>query len=179
MTSDRPAGAAPTRPLLRAALFAGGASPFALTLARAALPLGVVGEWLHALFGVVCHQRAERSLALLSVLMPVCSRCAGVFAGVGLGAAFARPRLGLPAARLLFAASGLAMLADVLTQELGLHAPWHVGRLATGVLVGYAGVLTLLAQLTRTPPSLELFGPRSPAVSSDSATCARPSSDTR
>lgn len=181
MTAARHASHAPTGPLVRAALIAGGASPFALTLARAALPLGVVGEWLHAAFGVACHQRVDRSLVLLSVLMPVCSRCAGVFAGVGLAAALARPRLGLTASRVLFAAAGVAMLADVVTQELGLHAPWHAGRLATGVLVGYAGVLTLFAQLTsaRQPQALEGRCPPLAAAERDAATCARPSRDTR
>lgn len=152
------------RPVLRASLVAVALSPFLLTLARAALPLGTIGDAAHGLFAIVCHQRVDRTLSLAGVLMPVCSRCAGIFAGVGLAALLARPRLGSLAARALLAAAGLVMLADVVMQELGVHPLWHTTRLLTGVFVGYTCVLTVLAYLATTarPATVEVFRPEIP-----------------
>ena len=39
--------------------------------------------------GLICHQRAERSCRLWGVQMPVCGRCAGLYAGAAFGAVMA------------------------------------------------------------------------------------------
>src|SRR5262245_24781194 len=77
----------------RAFLFLGGALPWLLPLARRYLPLGTAGVTLDLAFVSMCHRLPERTLSLAGVPMPLCSRCAGVFAGVALGAAVLGPRL--------------------------------------------------------------------------------------
>ena len=79
--------------------------------------------------------------------MVVCSRCAGVFAGIAVGAIAPLPRSLVSIGRaLVLGAVGLAAL-DVITQDLGLHAPFHPTRLATGVLLGYSATAFLFATL--------------------------------
>src|SRR5262249_10978486 len=73
--------------------------PWLLPLLRAFLPLGTVGESLDAAFVTMCHRLPERTLLLAGLPMPVCSRCAGVFAGVALGALVSRPHLSARALR--------------------------------------------------------------------------------
>ncbi len=126
------------RRALRVGLVAAGLFPWAVTLLRAALPLGVVGVALDALFVTVCHRLPERTLSLAGVAMPVCSRCAGIFAGVAVGALAAWPRAPARRWRAAITAAGAALFVDVVTQDLGLHPPWHPVRLATGLAFGYA-----------------------------------------
>lgn len=138
-------------PLLaaRASFFAGGALPWALPLARATLPLGPIGALLDAMFVFVCHRRPERTLVLAGVPMPLCSRCAGIALGLALGALIARPSLSLRATRIAVVVAGALMLADVLTQDLGVHPLWHATRLATGALFGYVLAAGLFALIRR------------------------------
>src|SRR5271155_2334385 len=88
-------------------------------------------------FLALCHHAPGRTLVLRGAAMCVCSRCAGLYAGVFVAGLWpsaiapARLRLALPAGAAL-------MIADILFQELGLHPPWHAARLATGALVGWA-----------------------------------------
>lgn len=130
-------------PALSALLVAAGLTPWLLSLqpawSRALLPV----------FRSMCHQRPERSLWFLGAPMVVCSRCAGVYLGVALGVALPLPRRLLPyGRRLVIAAIALATL-DVITQDLGLHAPFHPVRLATGVLLGWSGCAFLIGTLRR------------------------------
>jgi uncharacterized membrane protein len=89
-------------------------------------------------FHSLCHQMPERTLVVAGVPMLVCSRCAGLYAGLALGVAACLPRTWVPHGRAIVAGALLLALADVATQDLGLHAPWHPGRLATGLLLGWA-----------------------------------------
>jgi len=122
----------------RAGLVMVGLSPWLLPLARAWLPFGTAGAMLDAAFMAICHRIPERTLVLAGVAMPICSRCAGIFAGVVVGALVARPALSPRAWRAAIAAAGLGMLVDVVTQEAGLHPVVHPSRIATGFLFGYA-----------------------------------------
>lgn len=115
-----------------------GLLPWIVPLLRAYLPLGAAGVALDALFAPMCHRLPERSLVLAGVAMPLCSRCAGIFGGVAVGAIVAWPRLSPRRYRLAITVAGAAMLADVITQDLGVHPIWHATRLATGLLFGYA-----------------------------------------
>jgi uncharacterized membrane protein len=102
---------------------------------------------LDAAFAPICHQRPERTLILAGHAMCVCSRCAGLYAGIAAGALLAWPTL--PRRRhkaVLAVASGL-LLTDIVTQDLGLHPVWHATRLATGALVGYASAAWLATEL--------------------------------
>jgi uncharacterized membrane protein len=79
--------------------------------------------------------------------MPVCSRCAGIFAGVAVGALVARPRFGMRFWRVAILVAAAIMLADVAAQDFGSHPPWHVTRLATGLAFGYALAASLITQI--------------------------------
>ena len=127
-----------------------GALPWWIPLARSRFELGVVGDALDLAFAPMCHRLPERSLLLGGALMPVCSRCAGVFAGLAVGAVIARPRLPMPAWRALLMAAVALMVADVITQDLGLRPLWHPARIATGFLLGYGMVVAFVTQLAPT-----------------------------
>lgn len=122
---------------MRLLLLLVGLVPWLLPFARRYLP----GEPLWRLLDLgcegVCHRMATRTLTLASLPMPLCSRCAGICAGLGLGALLGWPRLPPSAARLALGAASLVMLADVVAQDLAWHPLWHWSRLATGALVGY------------------------------------------
>ena len=126
-----------------------GTMPWWLPLLQALLPLGLLGEALELPFVLICHRLPERTLELAGVAMPLCSRCAGIFSGLALGAALCWPRLTLPRARLALLAAGLLMLGDVLTQDLGVHPMWHATRLATGALLGWVASAALMAAIMR------------------------------
>ncbi|WP_437526860.1 DUF2085 domain-containing protein [Sorangium sp. So ce726] len=139
------------RSIVRCALVLLGALPWCLPLARSRAPLGELGAALDRVFAPMCHRMPERSLALDGVVMPLCSRCAGIFAGFAAGAAIARPRLAMTAWRPILIALAALMTVDVATQDLGLRPVWHASRLATGVAFGYAAAAAFLAQLARRP----------------------------
>src|SRR5262249_53086596 len=115
----RPRARATLLTMGRAVLVVAGVVPWLLPLTRALLPLGSAGAAIDLLFVPMCHRLPERTLSLLGVLMPLCSRCAGIFAGAAIGAAIARPRLSLPRWRWIIAATGALMALDVLTQDMG------------------------------------------------------------
>lgn len=122
----------------RGALVTAGIFPWILPLLRAWLPLGAIGVALDAAFTTMCHRMPSRTLTLAGVAMPLCSRCAGVFAGLAVGALAAWPRLSAAAWRAVITAAAGGMALDVVTQDLGLHPVWHAARLASGLAFGYA-----------------------------------------
>lgn len=134
---------------LRAALVFVCLLPWALPIARARLPLGELGTALDMVFFTMCHRRPARTLVLDGVTMPLCSRCAGIFLGIAVAAAIGRPLVALRAWRWMFGAACALMIADVVTQDLGLHPVWHPARIVTGVLVGYLMVVGCLSGLAR------------------------------
>lgn len=131
----------------RAALFVGGALPWLIALWRSYFPLGKVGIALDLLFVPMCHRLPDRTLRLAGVAMPLCSRCAGIFAGIAIGSMVARPWLPLARWRGMIAVTGALMALDVVTQDVGLHAVWHPTRLLTGLLFGYAVAVTCVTAL--------------------------------
>jgi uncharacterized membrane protein len=144
----------------RAGFIVVGVLPWILPLARARLPLGRAGELLDLFFLPMCHRLPERTLSLAGVSMPLCSRCAGIFAGLALGSLLLRPRVEIARWRLLVAAAGALMLLDVVTQDLGLHPVWHATRLASGLLFGYAiAAACLLAMRSAASDAEALEGP--------------------
>lgn len=144
----------------RAGFIVVGVLPWLLPFARALLPLGRAGELLDLLFLPMCHRLPERTLSLAGVVMPLCSRCAGIFAGLALGSLLQRPRVEIARWRLFVAAAGALMLLDVVTQDLGLHPVWHATRIASGLLFGYAiAAACLLAMRSAAGDAEALGGP--------------------
>lgn len=137
----------------RVALFLGGALPWLLPLGRSYLPLGAAGIALDLAYVPMCHRLPERTLAIAGVPMPLCSRCAGIFAGVALGAVLMRPRLALAVWRWIIAATGVLMALEVVAQDAGLHPIWHPTRVLSGLLFGYALAVTCVTALRGPHPS--------------------------
>ena len=125
----------------RAALFAARASFasialwIALTTALRAADAGVLWTAFDLPFRLLCHRLPERVISIAGTPMPLCSRCAGLWLGASISAAFAWPVLPLRTLRIVLPAA-LALLAiEVLTQDLGLHPVFHPTRLLSGLLV--------------------------------------------
>jgi uncharacterized membrane protein len=134
-----------------------GVLPWIMPIAESAVSLGAVGVLLDRIFWPMCHRFPARTLTLAGELMPLCSRCAGIFAGIAIGALIARPRLRLSAWGWIFIAASVAMVIDVITQDLGVHPVSHPARIATGAALGYAMaaafVTGVLDRLSRAPAS--------------------------
>jgi uncharacterized membrane protein len=123
---------------------------------------GLGESWL-PLFQGVCHQRPERSLHWDGVQMLVCSRCAGLYLGVALGALVPLASRLRAQGRFLFFATGGLMLVEVVVQDLGLHAPWHPTRLLSGLSFGYVAAAWPVAELTRPGTDPLAPPPRTPS----------------
>ncbi|MFT3830398.1 MAG: DUF2085 domain-containing protein [Opitutaceae bacterium] len=126
---------------LRGLVAAAGSLPWVFALAGAR-PAAAV-----ALFHGVCHQLPERTACLSGVAMLVCSRCAGIYAGVALGAVLPAPRCWAPHARKLLFLAAVPLLADVISQATGAMPILHVTRLMTGALAGWLASALLFAAL--------------------------------
>jgi uncharacterized membrane protein len=107
-----------------------------------ALGVGVygIGSW-------ICHQRPARSFQMWAVQMPVCARCAGIYAGGAIGAIVAsfaglKPRAttaprGISARQILIASAIPTMLTLVFEWTTGV-APSNWIRAAAGLPLGVA-----------------------------------------
>lgn len=106
---------------------------------------GPVSIWL-ALdlpFRLLCHRIPERVIEVAGAPMPLCSRCAGIWLGMSVSAALAWPVLPVRALRVTVVVAAALMLAEVITQDLGLHPVFHPTRLLSGLLlsVPFGGAL--------------------------------------
>lgn len=128
--------------LLRGIFIAAGLFPWLLPL------LGESGKAFRNVFIPLCHQLPERTISLWRTPMPVCSRCAGIYLGLALGALLPSiPWLEKRGKGAVFIAA-LLMVVDVVTQDLGLHGSNHIPRLGTGLLAGASASAFLRACLT-------------------------------
>ena len=117
---------------LRALVFAAGALPFvALAWPSAAAPLSYA-------LSSVCHRIPERTLSIDGVAMLVCSRCAGLYAGVMVGALLPMPAWLSARLRGTLIVVACLAIAEVALQDLHLVPLSHARRLATGFLLGWA-----------------------------------------
>lgn len=99
--------------------------------------LSWLGAPFDAWFSYQCHREPERSLEFLGRLLPVCNRCLGIYLGLGLGAAFMRPKLSVWPLRLWVGFAAAAMILDVWTESLGMRPESATVRLLTGMLLAY------------------------------------------
>ncbi|MBW2455174.1 MAG: DUF2085 domain-containing protein [Deltaproteobacteria bacterium] len=133
----------------RLSFFLVGTLPWWLPFAEAYLPLGPVWLLVDLPFAAICHRLPDRTIELSGVAMPLCSRCAGIFAGLALGVLTCWPRLALRQARFALLGAGLLLVADIVTQDLGWHPMWHSTRLLTGALLGYVAAIALMSAIIR------------------------------
>ena len=112
------------------------ASMLVLPWLREATGLWVL-DLLDGVLAVQCHRLDGRVLDLWGMPMAVCSRCAGIYAGVMVGALLAWPRWSV---RMTFVVVGVALVA--MAMEAGLEAVGvvptvHAIRFATGAILAW------------------------------------------
>jgi len=108
------------------------------------------GRQLQPTFHAFCHQMPARTLVVMGNPMVVCSRCAGIYAGMALGALMPSCAFLARRGRLLLVLALGAMLLDVLLQDGGMRPSSHVMRLSTGFFVGWSASAFLFASLEKT-----------------------------
>jgi uncharacterized membrane protein len=114
----------------------------ALLILAPVLPVPVAGI-LYALGSRICHQRPERSFHLFAAQLPVCARCAGIYAGAAVGSALmlsasVRERLSPISPRTLLLAGALPTLVTLIMEWSGVWAGSNDVRAAAGLLLGVA-----------------------------------------
>lgn len=126
---------------------------------------------VYAFAAGVCHQRPERSFHLAGMPLPVCARCAGLYASgaaAAVGAMLTRLRRAAPAghaaravagsetrtARVAFAAAAAPTAITLAAEWLGLASPSNLVRavasLPLGGAAGWLFVRMLLIEAGRT-----------------------------
>jgi len=144
-----------------ASLLAAGAIVWATLLpvaaaAAAAAPHGVITRsavfLVYGVGRVVCHQRPERSFHWGAAPWPVCARCAGVYAGAAIVALLllawrlpSMPTVGR--ARWWLALGASPAVASLAYEWVVGVMPSHVTRMVTGVPLGVALAMLVLAML--------------------------------
>lgn len=114
----------------------------ALLILAPVLPVPIAAL-LYALGSRICHQRPERSFHLFAVQLPVCARCAGIYAGAAAGSllmlsASIRERLFHLSPRTLLLAGALPTLMTIIIEWSGAWAGANDARAAVGVPLGLA-----------------------------------------
>jgi uncharacterized membrane protein len=114
----------------------------ALLILTPVLPVPIAGM-LYALGSRICHQRPERSFHLFAAQLPVCARCAGIYAGAAIGSLLAlsgsiRERLFPFSPRVLLVAGALPTLVTLIIEWSGAWAGGNDARAAAGVWLGVA-----------------------------------------
>lgn len=113
------------------------AAPYALSQrAGGGAVLGAAAVYVAASF--ICHQRADRSFHPWGVKLPVCGRCAGLYAGGLLGLLGVVARVRVRATRVVLAASALPTAATLVLEVFGVVDPGNVGRAAAAAPLGAA-----------------------------------------
>jgi uncharacterized membrane protein len=114
-----------------------GVSPFLPLLLGGVPVLSAIGDLFERWFAYQCHREPWRSLSVFGHVLPVCSRCTGIYWGLGLGALVLRPRLGAWPLRIWVGFAALVMVLDVWTELLGMRPASGWLRVATGMLLSY------------------------------------------
>ncbi|MEZ5284439.1 MAG: DUF2085 domain-containing protein [Vicinamibacterales bacterium] len=105
-----------------------------------------LGAAAYAVGALICHQLPDRSFHLAGAQLPVCARCAGLYAGAALGACgwlirSARPRAPWPMRRVVagLVLAGTPTAVTVATAMVGLLDPPNLWRAALAVPLGATG----------------------------------------
>ena len=113
---------------------------FTLTVLPPYLSSGGNTGWIdfaNTVFKPFCDQLPGHSLSIRGVLMPVCARCFGIYAGMLLGSLL-YPMISkgkIPKGWIIFAAAA-PLTIDGVTQLVGLRESTNILRPATGLLFG-------------------------------------------
>jgi uncharacterized membrane protein len=113
------------------------------------LPVPIAGA-LYAIGSHICHQRPDRSFHLLAAQLPVCARCAGIYAGAATGASVAAVSTRIRELALQSSARVILVLGAVPTgvtlafEWAGLWNGSNVARAAAGLPLGLVVVLVVV-----------------------------------
>jgi len=104
-----------------------------------AIAHGASMRWRLA-FRLFCHGIPDRCISIWGVPMPICARCAAIYAGlaVSLIIFFVLPRMSELAARVTLMIAVTPLAVDGLTQLARLRQSTNALRMATGVTAGIA-----------------------------------------
>ena len=119
----------------------------ALLICAPVFPVPIAGI-VYALGSRLCHQRAERSFHLFAAQLPVCARCAGIYAGAATGSLLAvsgsiRERLSALSPRMLLVAGALPTLMTLIAEWSGAWTGGNDARAGAGVWLGVAVALVV------------------------------------
>lgn len=106
-------------------------------------------SFLRLPFKLMCHGIPHRCLTIFDTPMPICARCFGIYAGF-LGGLILFPlfrRASELFMRILLAIAAIPILADGLTQAIGLRESTNPLRMATGLTIGAAFGLWALTSI--------------------------------
>ena len=123
--------------LTRIALLLVGVAPFLPRLFDGVPGISAIGRALESWFAFQCHRDPLRSFEAFGRVLPVCSRCFAIYAGLGLGALVLRPRLDAWPLRIWVAIAALMMILDVWTEALEMRPSWAALRIFSGLLLAY------------------------------------------
>jgi uncharacterized membrane protein len=127
--------------LIRLLLVFVGALPWALAA------FGSSAHSLHFIFKDFCHQMPERTLTICGAPMAICSRCAGIYAGIAIGALLPPMAfMGRHGRVAIWIAFSIVML-DVAIQNYMLHSINHFFRITTGFVAGWAASAFLFSSI--------------------------------
>ena len=143
---------------LVAGLALGAVTWFALVTLAPVLPTALAAV-AYAAGGIVCHQMSDRSFHWHGAQLAVCARCTGIYLGacgaVVLALLPPASYAGLAGSRArvtrLLAAAALPTAFTVAVEWVGLWQPSAMVRAATGVLLGVAGAIVVIAALKARP----------------------------
>lgn len=111
----------------------------ALCIALSTLLSKTGPHWLFRLadypFQWLCHRIPERVISAAGATMPLCSRCAGLWLGMCVGAVLARPLLQPKTLQWLCASGAIFMILEILSQDMHLHSICHPTRLLSGLWI--------------------------------------------
>ncbi len=110
------------------------------------------GALIYLSFSPVCHQIPERSLAVASRPMAVCSHCAGIYYG-GLVQILLYPLIGRICRRISLKTrwlglAALPFLLDYLLTATGMITPASLIRVTTGFILGLTALCYILPGAT-------------------------------
>jgi len=98
-------------------------------------------------YGFQCHQRTERAFTILGQSLPICARCTGIYAGLGLSILVSRPRLRPSSYKAWFLIGAIVIALDVATELVALRPPSAWFRAATGAFLSFPIALAILQTL--------------------------------
>ncbi|HEX5473184.1 MAG TPA: DUF2085 domain-containing protein [Vicinamibacterales bacterium] len=118
--------------------------------------IATAGALVYAAAGFVCHQRPERSFALAGRTLPVCARCAGLYASAMIGGmlalAFARDAASSRQTRLLLAAAAIPTVFTVAVERAGWMYPSNLARAIAAIPLGCAAAWVVIGLMVEPRP---------------------------